>query len=105
MQAGEPHYVLAKDQTTKKQINPKTVVVIVTSYGIDNDGYHSSYRTTGTGNLYVFQDGIVSTGKWSKTDAKTQYVFTDKNGLPMKLNRGQTWVTLVASDSAVSYKP
>lgn len=105
LQEGEPHLVLAKDQTTKKQINPKAVVVLVTTYGIENDRIHSIYRTTGTGNLYVFQDGIVSTGTWSRTDAKAQYVFTDKNGLPMKLNRGQTWVTLVASDSAVSYKP
>lgn len=105
IQEGQPHYVLAKDLSTKKQINPKTVVVLVTTYGLDNDGYHSSYRTTGSGNMYVFQDGIVSTGTWSKTDSSTQYVFTDKNGLPMKLNRGQTWVTLVASDSAVSYKP
>ena len=105
LQEGEPHYVVAKDQTTKKQINPKTVIVLVTNYGIENDGIHSIYKTTGSGNMYVFQDGIVSVGKWSKTDAKSQFVFTDKNGLPMKLNRGQTWVTLVSSDSAVSYKP
>jgi hypothetical protein len=105
LQEGEPHYVLAKDLTTKKQINPKTVIVLVTNYGLDNDGYHSSYKTTGSGNMYVFQDGIVSIGKWSKADTKTQFVFTDKNGLSMKLNRGQTWVTLVSSDSAVSYKP
>lgn len=105
LQEGEPHYVIAKDQTTKKQINPKTVIVLVTNYGLDNDGYHSSYKTTGTGNMYVFQDGIVSVGKWSRAGTTTQYVFTDKNGLPMKLNRGQTWITLVSSDSAVSYKP
>lgn len=105
LQEGEPHNVLAKDLKTKKQINPKTVVVIVTTYGLDNDGYHSSYRTTGTGNMFVFQDGIVSVGKWSRADAKSMYLFTDKNGFSMKLNRGQTWVTLVASDSAVTYKP
>lgn len=105
MQVGAPHYVLSKDLTTKKQLNPKTVVVLVTTYGIENDGIHSIYRTTGTGKMYVFQDGIVSMGTWSKKDAKSQFVFTDKNGLPMKLNRGQTWVTLVASDSSVNYKP
>jgi hypothetical protein len=104
LQEGEPHNVLAKDKT-QKQINPKTVVVLVANYGLDNDGYHSSYQTTGSGNMYVFQDGIVSTGKWSKADSKSQFVFTDKNGFPMELNRGQTWVTLVASDSAVTYKP
>ena len=105
IQEGQPHYVLSKDLTTKKQINPKTVLVLTTTYGLDNDGYHSSYRTTGSGNMYVFQDGIVSTGTWSKADTNSQFVFTDKNGLPMKLNRGQTWVTLVSSDSSVSYKP
>lgn len=105
LQDGEPHMVLAKDLKTKTQIAPKTVVVMVTTYGLESDGKHSKYRTTGTGKLYVFQDGIVSVGTWSRADTKSQYVFTDKNGLPMLLNRGQTWVSLVGSESAVTYKP
>jgi hypothetical protein len=55
--------------------------------------------------MYVFQDGIVSEGTWAKADRKSQFVFTDKNGLPMKLNAGQTWISVVGSNGDVMYKP
>jgi hypothetical protein len=100
-QDGEPHI----DQKTKAQIAPKVVIALVMDKNYDPDGYHTDYKTVGSGKMYVFQDGIVSEGTWQKSDRKTQFVFTDKNGLPMKLNAGQTWISLVANQSDVSYKP
>jgi hypothetical protein len=97
-QGGEAHI----DQTSGNQISPKSVVVLVMNK--NSGGYYSDYKTTGTGKLYVFQDGIVSIGTWSKKDRKSPLVLTDKNGLPMKLNAGQTWVTLVGSPADVNYK-
>ncbi len=104
-QAGGPHMVVGQDFKTKVQISPKVVIALVMPYGVKSDGYHSDYKTIGTGKMLVFQDGIVSVGKWSKTNEKSQFVFTDKNGLPMKLNAGQTWVTIVGQESAINYKP
>lgn len=98
-QAGSPH----KDESTGKQINPKVVIALVTTKGYDPDGYHTEYTTTGTGKLFVFQDGIVSEGTWSKPDRKSSLVLTDKYGMPMKLNAGQTWITLVASANDLRY--
>jgi hypothetical protein len=98
-QAGAPH----KDEPTGKQINPKVVVALVTNKAYDPDGYHTDYTTTGSGKVFVFQDGIVSEGTWSKTDRKAPIVLTDANGLPLKLNAGQTWVTLVASANDVRF--
>jgi hypothetical protein len=69
------------------------------------DGYHTAYKDTGSGKMYVFQDGIVSEGTWEKSDRKSQFIFKDSNGLPMKLNAGQTWVSIVGSSSDISYKP
>lgn len=100
-QDGQPHI----DQKSKAQISPKVVVALVTDKSYDPDGYHTDYKTVGSGKMYVFQDGIVSEGTWQKTDRKSQYVFTDKNGLPMKLNAGQTWISLVANQSDVTYRP
>ena len=100
-QGGEPHI----DQKTKAQISPKVVIALVMDKSYDPDGYHTDYKTVGSGKMYVFQDGIVSEGTWSKTDRKSQLVFTDKNGLPMKLNAGQTWISVVGSSSDVTYKP
>lgn len=100
-QGGEPHI----DQKSKTQVAPKSVVVLVTEKSYDPDGYHTDYKTVGGGKMYVFQDGIVSEGTWQKSGRKSQYVFTDKNGLPMKLNTGQTWVSLIANQSDVTYRP
>lgn len=104
-QNGSPHNILASDLKTQTQLCPDVFIAMVLQKGLSSDGYHSDYKTTGSGKILVFQDGIVSAGTWSKKDDKSQYVFTDKNGLPMKLNTGQTWVTIVDSEGAVSYKP
>lgn len=100
-QGGEAHL----DQKSKKQIAPKTVIALIADKSYDPDGYHTAYTTTGSGKIYVFQDGIVSEGSWQKTDRASQFIFTDKNGLPMKLNAGQTWISIVASQSDVTFKP
>lgn len=85
------------------QIKPKVVIALETTRG-QNEIY-SVYKTVGSGAIKVFQDGIVSDGTWERSDLTSQYVFKDKNGLSMKLNAGQTWVTLVESLSSVSYTP
>ncbi len=100
-QAGQPH----TDAKSGATITPKVVVALVVPNGNDSDGYHSTYATTGSGAVYVFQDGIVSEGTWNKTDRKSPLILKDKNGLPMKLNAGQTWVSLVGASSDISYKP
>jgi hypothetical protein len=100
-QDSSPH----TDQKSSKQITPKVVVALVVNSGNDPDGYHSAYNTSGTGAVYVFQDGVVTEGTWSKTDRKSPLVLTDKNGLPIKLNSGQTWISLVGTSSDITYKP
>ena len=100
-QGGEAHI----DQKSKVQISPKVVIALVMDKSYDPDGYHTDYKTVGSGKMYVFQDGIVSEGTWQKSDRKAALVLTDKNGLPMKLNAGQTWVSIVANQTDVSYKP
>lgn len=101
IQAGQPH----NDAKSGATISPKVVIGLVVPNGSDGDGYHSTYNTTGSGVVYIFQDGIVSEGNWSKKDRKSPLVITDKNGLPLKLNSGQTWVSLVGTSSDITYKP
>lgn len=98
-QAGAAH----KDEPTGKQINPKVVVALVTNKANDPDGYHTDYSTVGSGKVFVFQDGIVSEGTWTKADRKASMQLSDMNGLPLKLNAGQTWLTLVASANDVRF--
>ncbi len=98
---GTPHV----DMESKAQLEPKVVVGLAMPYGLMADGYHTTYTTTGTGLAYFFQDGNVTPGSWTKADHKSQFVFKDNAGNPVKLNPGQTWLTVVGDPAKVSYTP
>jgi hypothetical protein len=98
--AGLPH----KDQDTGKQITPSVVVALVTTYGYHSNGIHSVYKTTGTGEVMVFQDGDIQKGTWSKSSQTASLEILDSKGKPMELNPGQTWITAIPS-GRVSYTP
>jgi len=102
-EGGAPHI----DANTNTQIAPKVVIAMVVPYSLgalDSSGaYYSDYTVIGSGPVYVFQDGGVTTGTWAKTSNNTQISFTDSSGNPIKLNPGQTWITAVAQTSKVAY--
>jgi hypothetical protein len=100
-EGGAPHM----DANGNRQISPTVVVAIVVPYTLESDGYHSQYQAIGSGQAFIFQDGNVTTGTWSKTDNKTQLTFTDAAGKPIGLNPGQTWITAVSDATKVSYSP
>lgn len=93
------------DANTNTQISPKVVVALVMPYSLEADGYHSVYNTLGSGTVFIFQDGKVTTGQWHKADNKSQFKFTDANGKTIKLNPGQTWLTAVGATNKVTYTP
>lgn len=105
-EGGAPHIDLvnAADKTGTR-LQPKVVIALVMKYGLAADRHHSVYGDTGSGQTYVFQDGGVTAGTWEKTDAGSQIQFKDSAGAPLKLNAGQTWLTLVGSADKISYKP
>jgi hypothetical protein len=93
------------DANGSKQISPTVVVAMVVQYAIAADGHHSEYQTIGSGQVYIFQDGNVSAGTWTKTSEKSQITFADAAGKPILLNPGQTWLTAVNSAPKVTYAP
>ncbi len=93
------------DERSKKQLSPKVVISLVMSYSIQSDGKHSKYATTGTGTAYIFQDGIVTKATWHKASRSAQITFTDAGKKTVRLNAGQTWLTLVGSSQDVTYRP
>lgn len=103
-EGGAAHLNLtSSSDKTGVQLHPNVVIAVVMPYVINSDGQHTDYTDIGSGNAYVFQDGGVTVGKWNKTDAASQITFTDTAGAPLKLNAGQTWISLVSSDSGVTY--
>lgn len=97
--AGKPH----KDHKTGKRISPKVVIALAMSYR--KDGIYSVYKYTGSGDMFLFQDGTVTKGTWKKKSDKAQFTFTGPDKKPLQLNPGKTWITLVDSPGAVKYAP
>ncbi len=96
---GKPH----TDHKSGQQLAPKVVIALVMSYS--QKGIYSVYQTSGSGKLYVFQDGGVQQGSWSKAGDKEQFVLTDDVGKPLPINAGQTWISLVKTPANVSFAP
>jgi hypothetical protein len=92
------------DADSNTQLEPKVVVALVMPYSLMADGYHSVYNTIGSGKAYVFQDGLLTTGTWTKADMKSQFTFTDDTGKPLGLDPGQTWISAIGAPSNVTYK-
>jgi hypothetical protein len=86
--------IAAKDKENGQGITPKNVVVLFTTSTLF-DALRRNILVVGEGKALVFQDGNVIVGKWRKPEAATQLTFTDANGEPLSLNRGQTWVEVV----------
>ncbi len=92
------------DADSNTQLAPKVVIALAMPYSLMDDGYHSMYTTTGSGKMYVFQDGTVVSGTWSKGQPKDQFVFNDDAGKVIQLNSGQTWISVVADAGKVTYQ-
>lgn len=104
-QGGGPHMSIGSaDDRAGSPIHPRVVIVLVMPYGIAADGQHSEYNTYGSGSAYIFQDGGVTHGSWTKANRNTQFEFKDANGQEVKLNAGRVWVTAVASGQ-MGYTP
>lgn len=99
-QDGAPHI----DRETKKPIEPKVVIALLTSVTPASNGYYMVIKTTGKGTAYIFQNGTVTKSTWTKADNKSQYQFTAADGKPILLNPGLTWFSVTANDKEVTWK-
>lgn len=98
-EGGKPHM----DEKSGAQLSPKVAIAMVMQYS--QKGIYSIYNAVGTGKVYVFQDGGVTDGTWTKTGPKSQVTFKDVAGNPIKLNPGQTWITAVSGAEKVKVTP
>jgi hypothetical protein len=87
------------------QVTPKVVIAlkVPTHLGME-DGPREQMTTDGHNDALIFQDGTVIKAVWRKTGQKNQMTFYDKNGHIVALNPGQTWITVVAPEKAVSWQ-
>lgn len=103
-EGGAPHI----DSNTGKQLAPSVVVAMVVPMSpgekTSQGGSYSDYNPIGSGTAYIFQDGAVTIGNWTKAANTSQISFTDANGAVVKLNPGQTWISAVTANAKVTYQ-
>jgi len=93
-QDGTPHVDAAGGQ-----VGPRNVVVAFTEYVDTGERDQSNTvvpegKVVGEGEAWVFTDGRLVKGKWSKPSPESVMSFTDSAGAPIGLTPGQTWLEL-----------
>jgi hypothetical protein len=99
-EGGKPH-----TDREAGQLAPKSVIVIKVPVQVGyEDGYREQMTTLGFNEAHIFQDGQHISGFWRKDNKKEQIRFYDQSGVPIALNAGQTWVTVVAPNKGVTWQ-
>lgn len=90
-QGGAPHL-----DREDGQIQPNVVIALkVNMTRVQEDGYREAIETVGTGSAVIFQNGTAQEVTWSKPSRAESIQFSDSEGKPVSLIRGQTWITAV----------
>lgn len=84
---------------TEVQLAPSAVAVIKVDQWLDTDGYHQVLDVTDSGQAYIFQNGTVIEGTWSKADIPSQIEFKDKQGNTIKFTPGQLWISAIPNST------
>lgn len=86
---------------TGAPIAPTNVVVLFVPYVQSTiDAASVDAQTIGSGSAWVFRDGTVTQGNWTRAKGHEPYTLTDGNGGVTRLAPGQTWVVLAPAGSA-----
>ena len=81
-------------------ITPTVVIALkVNMHRVFEDGYREDIDANGNGQAIIFQNGVAQEVNWTKPDRASQLSFTDKEGKPVALVRGQTWIAAVPNGS------
>ncbi len=95
------------DETTKRRVAPKNVIVMKVRFGPLNDGNPSKKRLEadiiGSGPAWISTNGITIKGTWKKTSTKNPTRFFDAKGKPVVLTVGQTFIQVMKTTDAISF--
>lgn len=87
--------------TAGRQASPATVVVQFTRYGRSAaDSRSPEAISVGSGEAWVFTDGHVVKGTWSRPTAADTTQYLDGNGQEILVLPGQIWIELPRADGA-----
>ncbi len=91
---------------SNQAVKPKVVIAVYapTQAGVQPNGKpKTDIDILGSGKGTIFQDGTAVDVTWNKTSSTARMTFKDASGNEVKLNRGQTWVSILPTDRPVTY--
>lgn len=92
-----------EDVCALRQLSPSVVVAMVVNEKRASDNYHEDITTIGSGDVYIFQNGMALKGTWKKDSVADQIKFFGENGEEIPLVPGQTFVEAIPSYGSVEY--
>lgn len=97
--AGAPH----TDAVSGARLAARNVIVQQAVLRPSGVKAYNIIDTVGAGTAVIFQDGVAVEGTWRKDAESSRTRFYDAAGNEIPLNRGQTWVEVVPTGSAIAY--
>lgn len=96
--------VETKDNITGEPFTAKNVVVqFVQERGPVDSEKHMFYKTVGTGDALVFQNGDVIKATWEKESISERTKYFDEKGQIIPFVRGQIWIEGVPEGNEIAY--
>ena len=94
------------DGNNNQQVAVKNVLVLYTNVSDikGDDKGRKSVRTTGQGEGVLICDGTVQDIKWSKKDHASPMTYTAKDGSPLLLGVGKSYVNIVGKSAQVTFE-
>ena len=94
-----------EDRETGRPLAAKNVVVMeTTSLVLDETLLTIDLRTSGSGPAAIFRDGQAVRARWRKVSSTSPLELIDAQGLPIELNRGQTWIEVLDQRHGFSFE-
>lgn len=85
-----------------EQVTTENLLVLTVEYKISAANKKSpEAQTTGTGVVWVLQQGKITQGTWTRADKMDPWTLTDETGEPILLTPGRTFVELIRKGQGV----
>ncbi|MCQ2546655.1 MAG: DUF3048 domain-containing protein [Clostridia bacterium] len=104
---GDPYV----DKETGEQLEFQNILVqkvysepLLDSNGMADHKGRLKLKLNGSGEAYLFTNGEVIKGTWSKKKAGSRTIFKDESGKQFRFTKGKTWVYVVDGNMDFSYE-
>ncbi|MDZ7675947.1 MAG: DUF3048 domain-containing protein [Acidimicrobiales bacterium] len=103
-QSGRPHVDADGDQVAVENVIVRFVPALDSGTRDAAGNFVPTANVVGEGDVWVFAQGTVTTGRWVKPDSTSATQYLDADGNPIKLTPGNTWVSMPYTSAASSYR-